>query len=385
MPLEECVVPAYRLHKSSGQARVIINGEHIYLGKFNSPESQQNYDRLIAEWMSKGRPKDSVKVVAKASTGPTVNELILAFWQYAVEHYVKNGEPTSEIRSFRSALRPVRQLYGTEPVTRFGPLALTACRQKLIEAGICRKRINQHVGRIRLVFKWGVACEMVPEGTWSALRAVTGLRRGAASERPRVKLVPEERIKAIAPFVTPQVQAMIDLQLWSACRPGEAFVMRGIDINMQGPIWEFRPSSHKLEHHDIERVIFLGPHAQAIIKPWLVKPIFMPTSFRPGRPAPGLRPRGRRTGRRQSPNWSESPSENQSRSGLPANATPTTPTTTRSAVPANWLSTCRNNSEIYRPPRRSPAGRLGWMPPSESDYLGWQQSGEERTAGTPIG
>jgi hypothetical protein len=32
-------VPAYRLHRPSGQARVIINGRHIYLGKFGSPES----------------------------------------------------------------------------------------------------------------------------------------------------------------------------------------------------------------------------------------------------------------------------------------------------------------------------------------------------------
>jgi len=42
-------VPSYRLHKPSGQARTIINGRHIYLGKFNSPESRQRYARLLAE------------------------------------------------------------------------------------------------------------------------------------------------------------------------------------------------------------------------------------------------------------------------------------------------------------------------------------------------
>ena len=140
------IVPAYRLHTSSGQARVIINGEHICLGKFNSLESPQKYDRLIAEWMAKGRPRAKIEPIRQACNGPSVNELILAFWQYAITRYVKNGEPTSEIRSLRTALRPVRQLYGTEPVARFGPLALTASRQKLIEAGICRKRINQHAG-----------------------------------------------------------------------------------------------------------------------------------------------------------------------------------------------------------------------------------------------
>ncbi len=30
-------VPAYRLHKPSGQVRVIVNGQHVYLGKYDSP------------------------------------------------------------------------------------------------------------------------------------------------------------------------------------------------------------------------------------------------------------------------------------------------------------------------------------------------------------
>jgi len=42
-------VPSYRLHKPSGQARTIIDGRHIYLGKFNSPESRRKYVRLLAE------------------------------------------------------------------------------------------------------------------------------------------------------------------------------------------------------------------------------------------------------------------------------------------------------------------------------------------------
>ena len=42
-------MPSYRLHKPSGQARTIINGRHIYLGKFNSPDSRQKYARLLAE------------------------------------------------------------------------------------------------------------------------------------------------------------------------------------------------------------------------------------------------------------------------------------------------------------------------------------------------
>jgi integrase len=98
---------------------------------------------------------------------------------------------------------------------------------------------------------------------------VEGLRHGEAPERSSIKPVAEDHIVAIKPHVTPQVAAMIDLQLWSGCRPGEVCVIRTIDINTQGPIWEYRPHSHKTEHHGKDRVIYLGPHAQEILKPWL--------------------------------------------------------------------------------------------------------------------
>ena len=143
--------PKYRLHKGSGQALVQINGERIYLGKYGSEESKEKFRRLVAEFLAGGqKPKaDSQSLPSPWPRPIKVKQLILAFWRHAKQRYVKNGQPTSEIRSFKTALRPVRQLYGRELVTNFGPLALVACRQKLIDAGYCRKRINQHVGRIR--------------------------------------------------------------------------------------------------------------------------------------------------------------------------------------------------------------------------------------------
>ena len=262
--------PKYRHYKPKNLAVVRIAGRDHYLGKYDSPESYERYDRLVSEWLltrqHRGFAARPTNVGARSFT---INELILGFWHHAQRRYVKNGEPTSELRSFRTALRPARQLYGRVPVTEFGPLALVACRQKLIEAGICRKRINQHVGRIRHTFKWGVARELVPETVWRALCAVEGLKFGEAPETVPVKPAPEQHIQAIQPFVTPQVWAMVNVQLWSGCRPGEACVMRTIDINTHGKIWEYRPHSHEGEHHGKERVVYLGPHAQKIIKPWL--------------------------------------------------------------------------------------------------------------------
>jgi integrase len=45
--------------------------------------------------------------------------------------------------------------------------------------------------------------------------------------------------------------------------------MRTCDLTTSGRIWEYRPQRHKTEHAGKNRVIFLGPLAQAVVKPWL--------------------------------------------------------------------------------------------------------------------
>ena len=82
MPKKARHVPSYRLHKPSGQARVIINGEHVYLGKYGSSESQEKYDRVVAEWLAARRtPVGSQPGTPVSPT--TINDLILAFWHHA--------------------------------------------------------------------------------------------------------------------------------------------------------------------------------------------------------------------------------------------------------------------------------------------------------------
>jgi hypothetical protein len=84
-------IPAYCRHKS-GQARGIVAGKTIYLGKYYSDESRERYKRLIAQWLDGlGAPAQ------QPQDEPTVNELILTYWRHVEQHYCKpDGRPTSE-------------------------------------------------------------------------------------------------------------------------------------------------------------------------------------------------------------------------------------------------------------------------------------------------
>ena len=73
--------PGYLKHPKSGQARVILNGITVYLGKHGSKESVAEYDRVIQEWLLAGRvwPPPSPADAPMGASQPTVNDICDAF------------------------------------------------------------------------------------------------------------------------------------------------------------------------------------------------------------------------------------------------------------------------------------------------------------------
>jgi integrase len=144
-------------------------------------------------------------------------------------------------------------------------------RATLIEKGYCRTSINRDIGRIKLMFKWAASQELVPASVSHGLQTVAGLRMGrsGAKESEPVKPVPQSFIDAAAKHVTPTVGALINLQLLTAARPGELLIMRTADLDTSGRIWTYTPERHKTAYRGHRRTIYLGPQAQAIVRPFL--------------------------------------------------------------------------------------------------------------------
>jgi integrase len=296
--------PTYRLHKQSGQAVVTLpdgmgGRRDVLLGKYDTPESRTEYARVIAEWVANGW---CVPVTVTKAPDLSVNELTLAYWRFVEGYYVKEGKPTSEQATIRDALRFVKQLYGHTAARDFGPLALKAVRQamvehpivrkykarnpdtgnvewreKLLHHGLARRYINKQLGRIKRMFGWAIEEELLPVTVHQALLRVKGLKRGKdrAREKPRIGPAPDAFVEAVLPLVPAAVRTMIEVQRLCGCRPQDVVQMRPIDIDMTGPVWEYRPRRYKTEHHndegsaDRERVVFMGPRAQALLKPHL--------------------------------------------------------------------------------------------------------------------
>jgi integrase len=261
-------LPKYRKHRASGQAIVTLSGLDHYLGPHGTNTSKLEYDRLIAEWLQNGR-----HLRAREDQSLTVIEVIAAYFRYARSYYRKEGVLTSEYVGVKYSVRELKELYGHRPVEEFGPLSLQTVRQRMIDNGYSRGVVNQSVGRIKRMFKWAAAEELISARVPQSLATVAGLRRGRTDARESKPVLPvdDTLVAATLPHLPEVVADMVRLQRLTGMRPAELCMIRPCDIDRAGEVWRYVPASHKTEHHGRERIVCIGPLAQAILLRYLAR------------------------------------------------------------------------------------------------------------------
>src|SRR5690606_17920504 len=54
--------------------------------------------------------------------------------------------------------------------------------------------------------------------------------------------------------------------------PGEISTMKPGLVDTSGDVWQYVPEDHKTKHQGKQRIIFIGPRAQAVLMPYLLRP-----------------------------------------------------------------------------------------------------------------
>jgi integrase len=321
MSRKKDAVPVVRSHR--GIARVRLDGREFYLGRFGSPEAREKADRLIAAWLANGRrlpveepsqaPPPALPHLADApvvvevtpvapvtvsvpavpdGTGLTVGELCSMWLAWIKEKRLpgKDSRDTSIMHGARQASTALRH-HWSMLASDFGPRALYEVQETLVKepcrpAGRRRKdgkkssnkfrtrsTVNDVVGRVRQLFKWAEGRELVREGKIFALQQVAPIMPGQTTARDNdpKRPVPDEVFEATLPHVPTVVADLLRVVRLSGCRTGEACDLRRADINMTGEVWVWIPPSHKTAWRGHQRVIQIGPKAQAILLPYIMK------------------------------------------------------------------------------------------------------------------
>jgi integrase len=297
-------VPKLQHHRATGQARVKIAGRDHYCGRWGSKESLAKYHRLLGEYfngngappLAEGRAaataanssSDGVHVVNVSPSGLTVAAVpqraelavcvcdIAARYLLHAETYYRDvrGRKTSSYDGARMAVRALEPYFDV-PATEFGPLRLQSMRALLVEQGRPRVTCNRVVKAVRRLFKWAASQELIPVSVSDALATVDPLlaHRTTAPELPPVKPVPDEVLEATIAHLPKVVADMARLQRLTGARPSELCSMRPCDIDRSDEeVWAYRPVTHKTAWRGEERVIHIGPKAQAILEPYLHRP-----------------------------------------------------------------------------------------------------------------
>ncbi len=262
--------PSIHKHKS-GQAFVRVAGRDYYLGQHGSPEADAAYRALVARLGPKG--------IAPTAPVPSlrVKDVLARWW---AEERPRYAPASREPAAMAQAMRPLRALFGDHPAAAFDSAALEVL-QLAMAAGTwaegaipwCRNVINRHVSRIKTIWRWAERKKLIPPGSWANLKSVPGISRNDARVRQteRRRPVNQAQVDAILARMRSKVgRALVQVQWLTAMRPAELLSMRTGDLDMTGPdVWIYRPATHKNAWRGQERIVHLGPVAQAILQAWL--------------------------------------------------------------------------------------------------------------------
>lgn len=283
-------VPAYCRHKATNTAYLTVaTGDSRgpkYLGSWGSDRSFDNYREALTGLGFGPEQIDAALVAARAKfarpnpsrqTAFTVRQLYAEFIRWAPTYYrLPSGEPTSEVRSFRCALKDVLARLGSTATDNVRPADLYRIRQSWIDRRWCRKTINDHLGRVIRVFRWGLDEDrgFVSEQTVAVLRLIRPLRpfRSAAKESRVVVGADPVAVESTAAAVDPVVGAMLRLQLYTGMRPGEVRSLRRPMVRTEDgrAVIDFQ-FEHKTGYRQKRRVVPLGPRAAELLAPWLAR------------------------------------------------------------------------------------------------------------------
>jgi len=233
----------------------------FWLGPYDSPESRARYARLLAKWEAVGRrlPQSGPRPILAA--GLTVTEVMAEYWAaVSARNY-----SSSHIAMLRSTLRRWREHFGHHPAAEITPGMLREWRATIANE-VSTDAARRATIAVLAMFRWAASYELVPIEVYQRLKTIEPLR---APAQRRIGPAPEAAVVAVRDIVSAQVRAMIDLQLLTGMRPGEVCAIRPCDIDMSGRVWIYRPAQHKTAHRGHERVIYLGPQAQAVLHPFL--------------------------------------------------------------------------------------------------------------------
>lgn len=270
-------MPKLQFHKAS-KRYFVWDGKakkNFYLGR-NEREAKIKYHEMMLDWEYNGNYL--VEPLDPETPGGNVYYVAELVEKYSNDRkrYFKNN-----IKSWDTGHMAMDYLLdncGHLLVTQFTMKELRYIRDQMMKPTkrnrlLCRNTINRLMREIALFWRWCASMEFVEIDMYHKCQSLQPLRRGHCDvpESEPVQPVELEHVRAVQANTNDSVAALIELQLLTGARPGELVGLKADDINKDVDPWEVRLARHKNAHRGKSRVLYLGPQAQAVLKPFFLK------------------------------------------------------------------------------------------------------------------
>lgn len=215
-------------------AVVRLNGKDIYLGRWKTKASQQEYDRVIGEWLAGGKSGDG------RAEDISVTEVCVDYVSEMKKRYRDaSGRPTEEFKTVQRIMKMLRANYGSTKAVDFKALRFKAMRQKFVDKGLSRYVANKYSRHIIRAFKLASENEKLPADNYLSMKSVEPLQKGRteARETDPIQPVAIETINATIEHLHGIAADMIRLQLLTGMRPGELCQLKPEHIDREKDIW----------------------------------------------------------------------------------------------------------------------------------------------------
>lgn len=264
-------IPNYKPHKN-GQGYCKWKGEFHYFGKFGTPESHAAYRRFLAEIADQLPQSDPEEPEpSKPARKPKrIISITVGYSDYTAEYY-GTEEHNSEHFAIGRALSYLLKRYKHTVPGDIGPSEIQQLQRDMVDDGLSRGSVNQHIGRVKRFFRWMVNAGYIQPSVLHAVQSVTNLRKGRtkAPEPEKVRPVPLETVQATLPWLNPVIRSMVQIQLYCGMRPQDVCRMRPMDLDRSGSVWLYLPESHKNDWRNQELIKGIPQIAQEILAPFL--------------------------------------------------------------------------------------------------------------------
>jgi integrase len=262
-------LPGYRLHRASGNARVTLGSRDVYLGRYGSPESKAEYQRVLAEWLATGcRPLPS----------PGHSLTVIELLDFYLRDLQSQNPSVSQWNRARQAAKLLRKHCGHSPIDQISVATIRAIQRGLVERGNNIVTIRMRVSGIISLLRWGKTEGYVPIETFERIRDIPRAPRSLGANPARIREpISEEAFSRAIKVMPPMLADMVTLQRHTAMRPGEVCRMKWRDISRPlDACWLYCPPEHKTAYQGMKREIPLGPKSQAILNKYMHRPADAP-------------------------------------------------------------------------------------------------------------